>query len=113
VILRYCSIDLLAPCQQEPSFGQYEPRPSVLAAFAAVCLAKAFFCFKATVVVFGHLDNDDSESLPIAFSRSAARGLLLTSPPLPAALVRPQRLGAFLRFFVTIITERIGALGPD
>jgi hypothetical protein len=56
---------------------------SVLAIVAAVCLAKAFSCFNATVVAFGHRGNDDSESLPIPFSRSAARGLLLTSPPLP------------------------------
>jgi hypothetical protein len=73
----------LGLCQQEPSFGQNEPRPSVLAIVAAVCLAKAFSCVNATVVAFGHRGNDDSESLPIPFSRSAARGLLLTSPPLP------------------------------
>jgi hypothetical protein len=73
----------LGLCQQEPSFGQNEPRPSVLAIVAAVCLAKAFSCVHATVVAFGHRGNDDSESLPIPFSRSAARGLLLTSPPLP------------------------------
>jgi hypothetical protein len=56
--------------QREPSFGQNEPRPSVLAIFAAVCLAQTFSCFKATVVAFGHLGNDDSERLPIPFMRS-------------------------------------------
>jgi len=55
-------------CQREPSFGQKEPRPSVLAIIAAVCLAKAFSCFNATVVAFGHRGNDDSKSLPFPFS---------------------------------------------
>jgi hypothetical protein len=59
--------------QREPSFGQNEPRPSVLAIFAAVCLAQAFSCLKATVVAFGHLGNDDSEILPIPFTRSGAK----------------------------------------
>jgi len=55
-------------CQRLPSFGQNEPRPSVLAIIAAVCLAKAFSCFNATVVAFGHRGNDDSKSLPFPFS---------------------------------------------
>ena len=32
--------------------------------FAAVCLAKAFSCFNATVVAFGHRGNDDFKNLP-------------------------------------------------
>jgi hypothetical protein len=55
-------------CQREPSFGQKQPRPSVLAIIAAVCLAKAFSCFNATVVASGHRGNDDSKSLPFPFS---------------------------------------------
>jgi hypothetical protein len=46
--------DLLGFCQQEPTFGQNEPRPSVLAIVASVCPANAFSCFNATVVAFGH-----------------------------------------------------------
>jgi hypothetical protein len=45
----------LAVCQQEPTFGQNEPRPSVLTIVAAVCLANALSCFNAIVVAFGHL----------------------------------------------------------
>jgi hypothetical protein len=48
--------DLLDFCQQEPTFGQNKPRPSVLSIVAAVCLANAFSCFNATVVAFGHCD---------------------------------------------------------
>jgi hypothetical protein len=44
----------LGLCQQEPSFGQNEPRPSVQFIIASVCPAKALSCFKATVVAFGH-----------------------------------------------------------
>jgi hypothetical protein len=47
--------DLLPVCQQEPTFGQNEPRPSVLAIVAAVCLSNALSCFNAIVVAFGHL----------------------------------------------------------
>src|SRR5262249_34611806 len=39
--------DLLGLCQREPSFGQNEPRPFVLAIVATVCLAKAFSCFNS------------------------------------------------------------------
>jgi hypothetical protein len=46
--------DLLPTCEQEPTFGQNKPRPSVRIV-AAVCLANAFSCFNATVVAFGHL----------------------------------------------------------
>jgi hypothetical protein len=46
--------DLLGFCQQEPTFGQNKPRPSVLAIVAAVCVANAFSCFNATVIAFGH-----------------------------------------------------------
>jgi hypothetical protein len=48
--------DLLDFCQREPTFGQNKPRPSVLPIVAAVCLANAFSCFKATIVAFGHCD---------------------------------------------------------
>jgi hypothetical protein len=47
--------DLLPVCQQEPTFGQNEPRPSVLAIVAAVCLSNALSCFNAIVVAFAHL----------------------------------------------------------
>ncbi len=46
--------DFLGFCQQEPTFGQNKPRPSVLAIVAAVRLANAFSCFNATVIAFGH-----------------------------------------------------------
>ena len=32
-----------------------------------VVMSKAFSCFNATVVAFGHRSNDDSKSLPIPF----------------------------------------------
>jgi hypothetical protein len=68
--LRNLLCDILGLCQREPSFGQNEPRPSVLAIVAAICPAKAFSCFNATVVALGHRGNDDSKSLPIPFSLS-------------------------------------------
>jgi hypothetical protein len=46
--------DRLPVCQQEPTLSQNEPRPSVLAIVAAVCLANALSCFNAIVVAFGH-----------------------------------------------------------
>jgi hypothetical protein len=46
--------DLLGFCQQEPTFGQNEPRPSILTIVASVCPANALSCLNATVVAFGH-----------------------------------------------------------
>jgi hypothetical protein len=50
VAIPFC--DLLGLRQQEPRFSQNEPRPSVLGVVAAVCLAKAFSYFNATVIAF-------------------------------------------------------------
>ena len=47
--VRFC--DLLGLCQKGPTFGQDEPRPSVLAIVAHVCLTKAFSDFNATVLL--------------------------------------------------------------
>jgi hypothetical protein len=54
--------------QQGPSFGQNEPRPSLAAVVAPVCVAKAFSHFDATVVAFGHRDIMVLKSLPIPFA---------------------------------------------
>jgi hypothetical protein len=50
--IRLC--DLLGLCKHGPTFGQNEPRPSLVAIVAPVCVAKAFSHFNATVVAFGH-----------------------------------------------------------
>ena len=53
--IRFC--DLLGLRQQGPTFGQNEPRPSLVGIVAPVCIAKAFSHFDATVVAFGHRDS--------------------------------------------------------
>jgi hypothetical protein len=75
--------DLLDFCQQEPTFGQNKPRPSVLAiVVAAVCLAKAFSRFNATVVAFGHRDIMILKAYQfLSHCRSALALRLLTDGP--------------------------------
>src|SRR6516162_9670524 len=59
---------LLGLGQQEPKSGQREPRPSVFAIVADVCLAKAFSYFDATIAVFGHRAASlPTQSLPNRF----------------------------------------------
>ena len=68
LVLRALSVQAAAFARNSrPTSSECAPRPSVLAIVAAVCLAKAFSCFNATVVAFGHRGNDDSKSLPIPF----------------------------------------------
>jgi hypothetical protein len=50
--IRFCN--LLGLCQQGPTLRQNEPRPSLVAIAAAVCVANAFSHLDATVVTFGH-----------------------------------------------------------
>jgi len=60
---------LLGLGQQEPKSGQREPRPSVFAIVADVCLAKAFSYFDATIAAFGHRAASlPTQSLPNRFS---------------------------------------------
>jgi len=46
--------DVVDRREQQPAFSQKAPGRSVLIVVAAVCLAKAFFCFNAIVVTFGY-----------------------------------------------------------
>ena len=53
-VARYSPLRSLGSLQARPTFGQNEPRPSLVAIVAPVCVAKAFSHFNATVVAFGH-----------------------------------------------------------
>src|SRR6516225_7966924 len=90
---------LLGLGQQEPKSGQREPRPSVFAIVADVCLAKAFSYFDAAVAAFGHRAASlPTQNLPNRFSfvaerrqRDEARRSITTAGPSSSASCRQRK----------------------